>query len=160
MTLQKIKEVVELYANQIIQTECRNQNKVFLRAIYYKLCRELTSSGLAKIGASMDKNHATVLHGLKIFDGVMREPFYKKLYLRCYDYLTEADMLFSADDTVERVIENYEQRISVLEAENERLKRNYNRDIFKILGSMDSYTLRLFEETRLKPFLKLNDVKA
>lgn len=43
------------------------QDNVYKRAVYYAVCRELSDSGLSIIGKSVGKDHATVLHGLKIF---------------------------------------------------------------------------------------------
>jgi hypothetical protein len=43
----------------------RKREYVYARALYYGLCRELTPLPLNKIGATLDQDHATVLHNIK-----------------------------------------------------------------------------------------------
>jgi len=45
----------------------RTQENVYQRAIYYRICREFTNKSLKDIGCSIGRDHATVLHGMKLF---------------------------------------------------------------------------------------------
>lgn len=45
----------------------RRKNVIFQRAIYYKIARDITRQSLQQIGAKVNKEHATVSHGLKVF---------------------------------------------------------------------------------------------
>ena len=63
----------------------RRHEDVICRAIYYKVCRDLMPYSLKEIGASVGRDHATVLHSLNtIFwreiDGNIT---WKPLYLKC-----------------------------------------------------------------------------
>ena len=50
-----------------------------MRSIYFKLCRELTFESLDKIGKRVGLDHATVLHGIKIFDTIIDNFWEKEL---------------------------------------------------------------------------------
>lgn len=65
--LQDIKQLVENETKLNLQTKTRKKEYVFARAIYFRLCKEFTTYSLASIGSTVNKDHATVLHGLKIF---------------------------------------------------------------------------------------------
>lgn len=45
----------------------RRREYVYKRAIFYQVARRLTGASLSDIGAFIDRDHATVLHGLKRF---------------------------------------------------------------------------------------------
>lgn len=68
MTLEQIREIVEQQTKQNLLNTRRKTELVYTRALYFKLCREYTLHSLSTIGESVGKNHATVLHGLKLFD--------------------------------------------------------------------------------------------
>tara|TARA_S200002703_G_scaffold21913_1_gene18605 strand:+ start:2681 stop:3085 length:405 start_codon:yes stop_codon:yes gene_type:complete len=68
MRLEKIKEVVEQETNEQLNVRNRKREVVYARAIYFKLCKEHTRNSLTRIGKSVGKDHATVLHGIKVFD--------------------------------------------------------------------------------------------
>lgn len=63
--LQYFKEVVEKVFNIKIDDPTRKFDYVFARSCYYYLCRTYTSLSLQKISKTLNKNHATVMHGLK-----------------------------------------------------------------------------------------------
>tara|TARA_A200000159_G_C7254079_1_gene310103 strand:- start:320 stop:700 length:381 start_codon:yes stop_codon:yes gene_type:complete len=46
----------------------RDHKTVINRWIYFKMASEFTNNSLHKIGAAINKNHATVIHGLKQFE--------------------------------------------------------------------------------------------
>lgn len=68
MRLEEIKEVVEQETNEQLDIRNRKREVVYARAVYFKLCKEHTRNSLARIGRSVGKDHATVLHGIKVFD--------------------------------------------------------------------------------------------
>ena len=53
--------------------------------MYYKLCREYTLHSLNTIGKSVGKNHASVLHGVKLFDNWIDK--HEKSYIDTYSRL-------------------------------------------------------------------------
>ena len=62
-----IDEVIKKFDADITQKN-RSRELVYGRAVYYKLCKNLTSHSLTEIGSLISKDHATVLHGLKVFE--------------------------------------------------------------------------------------------
>ena len=64
--LKAIRNEVVKKLNADITKKNRNRELVYGRAVYYKLCKNLTSHSLTDIGSFIYKDHATVLHGLKV----------------------------------------------------------------------------------------------
>ena len=71
MKLDKIKEIVEIETDSDLKVKSRQREIVYARSIYYKLCKTHTRATLSSIGKSVKKDHATVLHGLRLFDDVI-----------------------------------------------------------------------------------------
>ena len=82
--LEIIHRICDFNFSEDWDSKTKTQSKVFERAIYYKLSKEFTKISLAEIGRRINKDHATVLHGLKVFEKDIRESkrfsSYKKLY--------------------------------------------------------------------------------
>lgn len=68
--MEKFKELIENYYGITLTEKSRKQVYIQARYIYFYLCRNFTNFSLAKIGASVGKDHATVLNGLKKLDGL------------------------------------------------------------------------------------------
>lgn len=81
--LEQFKHLVEDFYGIDIELKTRTTVYVQARSIYYYLCREFTSVSIVKIGQSIGKNHATVLHSLKElpyikkFDSNFNKNFYE-----------------------------------------------------------------------------------
>ena len=73
MKLDKIKEIVEIETDSDLKVKSRQREIVYARSIYYKLCKTHTRATLSSIGKSVKKDHATVLHGLRLFDDVIKK---------------------------------------------------------------------------------------
>ena len=65
MNKETIKEIVESYFELSITRNTRKRQYVEARAIYYKLCRIFTQLSLEQIGKSVNRDHASVLHGVR-----------------------------------------------------------------------------------------------
>ena len=65
MNKETIKEIVESYFEISISRNTRKRQYVEARAIYFKLCREFTQLSLEQIGKSVNRDHASVLHGVR-----------------------------------------------------------------------------------------------
>jgi len=65
MNKETIKEIVERYFEINISRNTRKRQYVEARAIYFKLCREFTQLSLGQIGESVNRDHASVLHGVR-----------------------------------------------------------------------------------------------
>ena len=65
MNKDTIKQIVENYFEISISRNTRKRQYVEARAIYFKLCREFTQLSLEQIGKSVNRDHASVLHGVR-----------------------------------------------------------------------------------------------
>lgn len=86
---QYIKRKVEEYSGiKDISEPTRKREYIQARSIYYKLCRiYIPNASLSFIGKNIDKCHATVLHGLKIFKELLYIDNMNVTYKDCVDYL-------------------------------------------------------------------------
>jgi hypothetical protein len=75
-----IKEAVESAFNTSINVKSRRREIVYIRSIYYKLCKDFTKESLDAIGKHVNKDHATVLNGLKIFNNIIDNFWEKELF--------------------------------------------------------------------------------
>ncbi len=67
MELNQIKNLlIDLFKNDFSSPN-RQRHNVYQRAVFFRLCRDLTPYALTDIGAIINKDHASVLHGLKLF---------------------------------------------------------------------------------------------
>ena len=65
MNKDTIKQIVESYFEISISRNTRKRQYVEARAIYFKLCRIFTQLSLEQIGKSVNRDHASVLHGVR-----------------------------------------------------------------------------------------------
>lgn len=74
-----IRDAVNNAFNKKIEEPTRRRDVVYPRAIYYKLAQEYSGESLVSIGNTVSKNHATVIHGLKLFENVIN-PLWEERY--------------------------------------------------------------------------------
>ena len=133
MKLDKIKEIVEIETDSDLKVKSRQREIVYARSIYYKLCKTHTRATLSSIGKSVKKDHATVLHGLRVFDDVITKYEDAQDYKRIHGKL---DRMFRNKSTsIERFVDplNYyreKYKETLLEL---RKVRNENRMLKKQL---------------------------
>ncbi len=129
-----IRNAVESLFNTQIHIPSREREIVYMRSIYYKLCKEFTFESLTKIGNTVNKDHATVIHGLKIFENIIN-PLWEKNYYQKYLKL-QAQLNTKTKLTVKRSDPNKFYR------EKYRIKLLQNKEIYKFartcLSKMDS----------------------
>ena len=129
-----IRNAVESLFNTQIHISSREREIVYMRSIYYKLCKEFTFESLTKIGNTVNKDHATVIHGLKIFENIIN-PLWEKDYYQKYLKL-QAQLNTKTKLTVKRSDPNKFYR------EKYRIKLLQNKEIYKFartcLSKMDS----------------------
>jgi len=140
MDLKYIRTVVEEVTRQDISRACRDNEVVLARYVYFYICRSLTRCSYSKIGQSVNKDHATVLHGVRkmndwleidktvraLYDAVMdvisKTKPYGDLYGRDYDYVfAEAVRLRKINTEV--IVTNMELREYINRLENIIIKR-------------------------------------
>lgn len=68
-----------------IKDRYRGVNFVEARYIYYHICYKVFNMTLSEVGKTIDRDHATILHGLKQFDVWMEyDDLFKKKFLEFF----------------------------------------------------------------------------
>lgn len=120
MTIDKIRELVEHETGYDLTDRKRTRERVYVRSVYFKLCRSNTLASLHKIGLSVNKDHATVLHGIRLFDETLTrwEKSYVELYKKVESRLRneKQDKVLELQE-VRNEINILTQRIDKLEAD-------------------------------------------
>jgi hypothetical protein len=121
--LLEIKDLVNKELNIDIAKGTREQEYIFARSVYYALCRKHTSSSLALIGSLLNKNHATVMNGLKTFRSLEFTPNSYKVFMDAYEKIDAkiAGMdLKDEESIVTRLIKEKNEIIQLMAQQNDR----------------------------------------
>ena len=141
MKLKYFKDIVERHLEIKISTPSRKFEYIFARACYYYLCRKYTKSSFAKISSTLNKNHATVMHGLKELPYILKQR--KDLNNAFNLIITEADTGYIYENTkmtidelvmeynfsllkngeLENKIKKQDKKLKILRSENKEMKR-------------------------------------
>ena len=85
-----IKKRINNFFEIDINEPTRIEKYVEARMIYYWLCYYFTNMNLSRIAKTVNKNHATVLHGIKNFPIFMEtDKEFKEKFLAIYETLKE-----------------------------------------------------------------------
>ena len=138
-TLALIKEEVENKFDLGDISSARRQIKeVNARYVFYRLCKDFTFSSLAEIGKTVNRDHSSVMHGLKRFELI--EYWKENQYLIPYDVikigLTHRLEVLKLDEGL-----TLEQKYNALVEQN-------------ILLKQQSHDLKLFIDKNLRDFLR------
>lgn len=87
------------------------------RAIYYKLARKFCSyATLKKIGEAVNKDHATVVNGLKTYDiEAHHDGYMNDVYEKIYAKLDKTEMIPSHKQVVDLKLDHLSKKIKELE---------------------------------------------
>lgn len=112
----------------------RKRSNVYARAVYFKLCKEYTRLSLTDIGASVNVDHATVIHGINnVFPIVMQyDGHLQDLY---------EDYRYSNNHDAESIFENYSRLLK----ENIEL-RNKIKDVKDSESLLDRRFIDLYND--------------
>jgi hypothetical protein len=94
-----VKQIIENAYNINLSDKSRLRNIVYLRFIYFKICRDMfPGTSLSSIGETVNRHHATVIHALKNFD-----------------YICIADADFVATyNKIKRIIEDEQNKLQII----------------------------------------------
>lgn len=71
-----------------LESKCRKQDYAFTRYIFFRLCKDfIPDVRLREIGSCIDRDHSTVLHGIKKFDELYDQKVFED-YREHYHTLT------------------------------------------------------------------------
>lgn len=104
ISISQIKVQVSKELGLSLNRNTRRRDYVYARAIYFKLCREFSHATLTSIGKSVNRDHASVLHGLFVFDVIA---LHKDTILSSYTKIRNELLIQSDDDLKKYNGENY-----------------------------------------------------
>ena len=131
MNSRYILEVIEKEFGGISISEKKRINEyAYPRFVYFKLCKEFTNESLYCIGRNIDRDHATVINGVKRFKANTKpfvkekfKPFYQ-VYLRLKSELVNIDLDYT----------NFREPANLYEEELEaEVKLKYEKQLIKIM---------------------------
>ena len=93
-TILSIVSQVVAIPSDIITSKSRKLHLIIARNIYYNLARDYTRCSLNDIGKMVNRNHATVLHGIFRINQDLETN-----YLHCSDMLSECIILLESKET-------------------------------------------------------------
>lgn len=125
----ELKKVIKEITGVDINEVSRKREIIEARAVYYKILKQIDKKkSLKSIGASVGKDHATVLHSLKNYD--MFEQFnptlklFRKQILKRLNYASSEQVL---DMTKDELINSLQLDIMKLTDEIENLQETINK---------------------------------
>tara|TARA_R100001460_G_scaffold56525_1_gene96199 strand:- start:3209 stop:3661 length:453 start_codon:yes stop_codon:yes gene_type:complete len=141
MKLKYFKEIVQRHLNIDIKNPSRKFEYIFARSCYYYLCRKFAKSSYAKISGSLNKNHATVMHGLKELPYILKQRkdlnetfnlilaeadrnyIYKNTKMTIDELVMEYNFLLLKNSEHEIKIKKQDKKLKMLKSENKEMKR-------------------------------------
>jgi hypothetical protein len=116
--LERIKNLITIESGVDISERSREREIVEMRAVYYKILRDVHHLSLTRIARSIGYNHATVLYALNNYDAWSA---FSNNMVTCYNNIKE---IISNDDNQDSVYEDVmalRRRIEMLELSNQEL---------------------------------------
>lgn len=126
MELNKLIDIVINYTGVDIRNKCRRSDYVMARAIYFKLAyKDLWLGTLGDIGASLGKDHATVLYSINNTFNQL-EPYFPHMYKK-YLYIKDVVTSIADQDPEDRKeiqsLEEGMRGVSLLEQKVDQLSK-------------------------------------
>lgn len=100
--MEQLKEIFDNLQNYLgydIDLKSRKRKQVYARFVYFKAAKHLTNCSLEEIGAFINKDHATVINGIKKFDDVLTR--YETKFMKAYNNIISTN--FKGDIVVEEI---------------------------------------------------------
>ena len=116
MITSELKNIIKVETSIDLDNEktlnCRERDFTEARAMYYKLLRKYTNMTYSKIGKSVNKNHATVLHACNSFDWWTKQDegllnVYTKVKQKFSNYLGYENTDKKLEYNLEKLLDNY-----------------------------------------------------
>tara|TARA_R100000152_G_C6719945_1_gene146113 strand:- start:63 stop:497 length:435 start_codon:yes stop_codon:yes gene_type:complete len=124
ISLADIKHFVENELKINISRNTRKREYVYARAIFFKLCKEFSHQTLSKIGEFVGRDHASVIHGLYVFDVIA---LHKDSILNSYTKIRNKIFEETEDDLRKYNRENYYKiKYEQLLEEHQELQKRYD----------------------------------
>lgn len=143
-------DTIQSKTNLDINKNTRERVYVYARALYYKLAKEYTFNSLQVIADKFGKNHATVLHGLKVFEEI--RIYNKEMYRLYEDFHTRYPVeLINKDgdevlmtDREKSIVEKFNDMVEQIKAKDKEIERlNLQVDLLNNRGDRRSNIMNL-----------------
>ena len=163
-----IKELIESKFNIDLTTNTRKREYTYLRFVAFKLTKELTNNSYVSIGYVYDKDHATVMHGVKQFNNhtgmyyfAYYDKAYKELKLKITEKFRPLEFLrLKKIDNIDELRLEYDNKLKDLRDEKDKvIERFTNRKVIAEICNLDDDTFKKLE-VRINAFLELNSRKG
>jgi len=138
--LETIKDYIEANIKVSLKKKIRTRDMAYARAVYYKLAKRYTVQSLTSIGKLVGRDHATVLHGLKLFDEAVMYSEPLKVVYDSFSVNVENKNLEDADSNM--------LDIKKLAEQNKRLRRK----VFK-----QNLEIDILKKQKIKPTNKTEE---
>lgn len=180
MSLKDIRIAVEQVTGVDLMEQTRKRPNVDARYIYFHIARmygvknivlidgedRYISYSLTEIGKSLNKDHATVIHGCNSVDNLLKtDKEFRLTYIKCEEIIKEGvnPELFYSNVKEFKLVYDRKKEETIREQQEEinRLKRELresNKGESELIKTCSKVPYHLQEEllsTRIKPFLKL-----
>lgn len=116
--LERIKNLIMIESGVDISERSREREIVEMRAVYYKLLRDVHHLSLTRIARSIGYNHATVLYALNNYDNWSA---FSNNMVTCYNNIKEIISNDENQDSVYGDVMALRRRIEMLELTNQEL---------------------------------------
>ena len=142
-----IKKYIEDLTGLDLSTKSREREVVELRFIAFKLTRTLTRHSLSKIGAIYNRDHATVMHGVRQFESLEDQVFFKQskdLYDKClkkFLSLSDEYVVLKTLQTTKELKEEYEQVLTIIKENHKAEIESYKIEVEKHLEQINNFNL-------------------
>lgn len=116
--MKKYKNIVNKHFDLDISLKCRQYEYVVARACYYKICREIGGFSFEKIGRSVNKSHATVMHGIRELPFIMKHD--QSIRIKCNELFNKFD--FYNKKEIDKSLNELLVEYNLMIIENNQLK--------------------------------------
>jgi len=173
ITAKFIKKYVEKATDLDLSSKSRKRDVVDTRRVAFKLTKSLTKSSLDSIGELYNKDHATVLHGIRTYDSLCDSPdfiYYKRMYNRIFTAFMDIHYNVGTDreikdleelhvfyqNKIDKIVKESKEKMSNLLIQNERLRTNPMFDKICKLPEREFKDL----EVRFNAFFQMNAMNS
>lgn len=155
---EEIRELIEANTGINLSTKTRKIEFVYARAIYFLLCREKTNLSLNKIGQTLGKDHATVLHAIKMIEDVyFQDPYFCNMYENIASQIKiQSDKHKTKVEILEESNRDLKIKYFKLKAKYEELLKKEMNEAYLVFNRIPKEKVNDFVKTRLEPYLKMN----
>ena len=151
--LERIKNLITIESGVDITERSRERDIVEMRAVYYKILRDVHHFSLTRIAKSIGYNHATVLHALNNYDAWSS---FSNNMVTCYNNVKE---IISNDENQDSVYEDVmalRRRIEMLELSNQQLTMVIVKNLRGKRENLHSLVMEIPEDKIKKAYLRLD----